>query len=67
MSTRRKVLIGGAVVLTAAVAGGAFALAGGMRHPVYGGGSRGEAENLGGGFYMLNGWILTEADLDGLH
>ncbi|MEM1379307.1 MAG: hypothetical protein AAGH41_01650 [Pseudomonadota bacterium] len=64
MPTRRKLVLGGgtaavavASVLAATSSGQtAFAMAASRT-------TKKGAEDLGGGFYLVDGWVLTEADL----
>lgn len=62
MPTRRKVLLGGASV--AALGGlGVLSLFAGEKDAELAGLRRSQAVALGDGFYRVNGWVLTEADL----
>lgn len=65
MPTRRKLLLGGASV---AVLGGAglAALFSGSEDAALAGVRRADAEPMGDGFYRVDGWVLTEADLAAL-
>ena len=62
MPTRRKVLLGGASV-AALGSLGVLSLFVGEKEGEMAGLRRSEAVALGDGFYRVNGWVLTEADL----